>query len=328
MNSGDVLVSNFNNAQNIQGAGTTITRITPLGQGIPITYGGATQTGSNAGELTNAILTGGVRNGPLVANPPIQGPWSMTVDDNGTGRASLYLSMVENGTVVRFDFRYDSDAQNILLDNFTTIASGYTVKTDTTGLILGPTGLFHFTQPDPITGYPHDDLFVASSAEDMLFLVTDAGWTTTNVAGTMKGTPIHVVQNVVDAAGMQTTVNPLHGPLGLALAPDGNLVVANSDPANSNDPAHPSELVEFQPTGTTNADGSVNAPVVSMYSIDPATGGAFGLTFAPLRIASSPFVLVNNGQTTGPAQVQPWQLLFVNDNQVTLSSMPLAVIPQ
>src|SRR5689334_15910140 len=32
LNPGDILVSNFNDAQNIQGTGTTITRVTPAGQ--------------------------------------------------------------------------------------------------------------------------------------------------------------------------------------------------------------------------------------------------------------------------------------------------------
>jgi hypothetical protein len=53
----------------------------------------------------------------------------------------------------------------------------------------------------------------------------------------------------------------------LVLAPNGHLLVANSDGSNT-DPTQPSELVEFTTTGT----------FVAQFSVDMATGGAFGLS--------------------------------------------------
>jgi hypothetical protein len=346
VSSGDLLISNFNNAQNMAGTGTTITRITPqgvisnfftaspnhgltnalvilqngvvivgslpvvngqiqqgtiiflnrLGKGIPVTVNGATQTGTNAGEVNNIMLNGATRNGPFLN--PIMGPWSMTLDDDGTGNAKLYVSMVESGTIQRFDISYDSDAQNILINGVTQIASGYTHKPDMAGLVLGPAGLFHFTKVDPKTGFRHDDLYVANSADDTIYLVTDAGWTFQSVTGTAIGTPIHVLETVPDPNNPGETIktNPLHGPLGLAMAPNGNLVVANSDPTASNDPNHPSELIEFQTDGT----------FVSRLSIDPNTGGAFGLTFMPLGTVAA-------------------QMAFVNDNQVAMGKLTFSV---
>ena len=344
-NSGDLLISNFNNANNVAGTGTTITRITPqgvltnfftaspghgltnglvilrngavivgslptlngvpqfgsifflnrLGKGIPITYNGGTQTGLGAGELTDTILNGANRTGPNLN--PIQGPWSMALDDNGTGDAHLYVSMVLNGTVMRFDIAYDSDAQNIAINAVTRIASGYTFKPDTAGLVLGPAGLFHFVAVDPVSGYANDNLYVANSADDTIYLVTDAGWTMTPVTGNATGTAIHVTEMVPDPNNPNNTIpsNPLHGPLGLAMAPNGHLVVANSDPAASNNPNHPSELIEFQ----------TNGAFVSRLSIDPNTGGAFGLTFMNLGTVAA-------------------QLAFVNDNQVTMGKLTFA----
>jgi hypothetical protein len=58
----------------------------------------------------------------------------------------------------------------------------------------------------------------------------------------------------------------LHGPLDLALTPDGHLLVANSDGRNA-DPNQPSELVEF----------NVGGEFLSQFSLDPDNGGAFGL---------------------------------------------------
>ena len=58
----------------------------------------------------------------------------------------------------------------------------------------------------------------------------------------------------------------LRGPLGLVLAPNGDLITTNGDAVNP-DPNQASELVEFTPSGR----------FVGEFSIDPSQGGAFGL---------------------------------------------------
>lgn len=346
VSSGDLLVSNFNNANNVAGTGTTITRITPqgvlsnfftaapghgltnglvilqngmvivgslptnlgvpqngsilfvnrTGKGVPITFNGSTQTGAGAGELTNAVLNGGARSGPFLN--PIQGPWSMALDDSGTGNAKLYVSMVLSGEVVRFDLSYDNDDANVLINAVTRIASGYAHKPDAAGLVLGPAGLFHFVKVDPKTGFKHDDLYVANSADNTIYLVTDAGWTFQSVSGFAVGVAINVLETVADPnnPGATIKVNPLHGPLGLTMAPNGHLLTGNSDPAASNDANHPSELIEFATDGT----------FISRLSLDPNTGGAFGVTFMPLGTVAA-------------------QLAFVNDNQVAVGKITYAI---
>ena len=71
----------------------------------------------------------------------------------------------------------------------------------------------------------------------------------------------------------------LHGPIGLVLAPNGDLITANSDAVNA-DPNQPSELVEFTPTGQ----------FVGQFSIDPNNAGAFGIALSSvggrLRLAA------------------------------------------
>jgi len=62
----------------------------------------------------------------------------------------------------------------------------------------------------------------------------------------------------------------LHGPLGLVLAPNGDLITSQGDAVNP-DPAHPSEIVEYLPTGQ----------FVAEFSVDPAAGSAFGLALEP-----------------------------------------------
>jgi hypothetical protein len=57
----------------------------------------------------------------------------------------------------------------------------------------------------------------------------------------------------------------LHGPPRLIFAPNGDLQVANADPAVSQDPNEPSEIVQFTRGGR----------LVRQYSVDPNLGSAF-----------------------------------------------------
>jgi hypothetical protein len=58
----------------------------------------------------------------------------------------------------------------------------------------------------------------------------------------------------------------LHGPLALARAPNGDLIASQGDAVNP-DPNQPSEIVEYTAAGR----------FVAQFSIDPASGSAFGL---------------------------------------------------
>ena len=60
----------------------------------------------------------------------------------------------------------------------------------------------------------------------------------------------------------------MHGALGMAMAPNGHLLVTNNDsPTINPDPNQPSELVEF----------TVEGHFVKEISLDPGPGGSFGL---------------------------------------------------
>ena len=125
----------------------------------------------------------------------------------------------------------------------TVIASGYAHRGDPSAFEVGPTGLVY----DPTA----DVLYVASTADNAVFSVQNPR---TRPGSAGKGTVIYS-----DAVH-------LHGPLAMAEAPNGDLIVANSDVINSN-PALPSEYVEFTKQGG----------FISELSIDPAQGGSFGL---------------------------------------------------
>jgi len=134
-------------------------------------------------------------------------------------------------------------SSGVTVTSTTIIASGYAHRGDPSAFEVGPTGLVY----DPTT----DVLYVASTADNAVFSVQNPR-TRTNSAG--KGTVVYS-----DSAY-------LHGPLAMAEASNGHLIVANSDVINSN-PLLPSEYVEFTKQGQ----------FVWQLSIDPAQGGSFGL---------------------------------------------------
>ncbi len=123
------------------------------------------------------------------------------------------------------------------------IASGYMVQPNPVGFVTGPTGLVY----DPSA----DTLYVASTLDNAVFAVKQAGSRTTSAG---QGVMIFADDTV------------LRGPLGMAQALNGDLIVANSDLVNG-DLAHPSEYVEFTKTGV----------FVSQFNVDVNQGGAFGL---------------------------------------------------
>jgi hypothetical protein len=175
-----------------------------------------------------------------ISGPHISGPWDMTVLDEGN-QAVAFVSMVLSGDVVRLNL--DVSSSDVTVTSTTVIASGYAHRGDPAAFEVGPTGLVF----DPTA----DVLYVASTADNAVFSVQNPR--TRNSSGG-KGTVIYS-----DAVH-------LHGPLAMAAAPNGDLIVANSDVINSN-PGLASEYVEFTKQGR----------FISELSIDPAQGGSFGL---------------------------------------------------
>jgi hypothetical protein len=81
--------------------------------------------------------------------------------------------------------------------------------------------------------------------------------------------------------------NVLRGPLGLAFTPSGNLITSNGDAVNP-DPTHPSEVIEFTPSGQ----------FVRQYNIDPAPDGAFQVATVLSPFAPFNFAAVNDNNNT------------------------------
>jgi uncharacterized protein (TIGR03118 family) len=300
LNPGDILVSNFNDFTNTQGTGTTIVRIAPDGtqslffQGDPNVLGplglttalGVLQRGYVIVGSVPTDANGNAQQGSLLildrfgnvletlSDPNLlDGPWDLTVNDNGA-TAQVFVSNVLSGTVTRIDL--DVPFQGMpTVRHMTQIASGYFTRTDPAALVVGPTGVAF------IPG--RNTLFVASTGDNEIFAISDAGTRTTD-------------------AGMGTLIysDPAHlrGPLGLVFDPrNGDFITTNGDAVNP-DPngVEVSELVEFTPLGQF----VVERPIDDLQS----PGGAFGIALENNQNGSQVFAAVDDDTNT----LEVWSL--------------------
>jgi len=290
--SGDVLVANFNNINNLQGTGTTIVKLTPDDAVVPSVPAGqagnaVTFFPSNLAGLDTAL--GVLRRGfVLVGNVPttdgtintisfgslqvvdrhgnlletltdatfLDSPWDLTIRDEGDS-AQVFVSNVLSGTVSRLDLTVSGSSVMVLQK--TQIAMGYAHQPNAAALVVGPTGLAYDKEADV--------LYVASTDDNTIFSVPNAAHATSPVnKGSVVFTDPH-----------------LRGPLALVFAPNGHLLTANGDAVNA-DPTHPSEIVEFTKEGK----------FVREFNVDAGQGGAFGIATAHARVNGFNFAAVDD----------------------------------
>jgi hypothetical protein len=260
INPGDVLVSNFNAGTNLQGTGTTIVDVpsnapvtlffqgtAPLGlttalnvlqKGFVLVGNFPSPDGTCRSASAGSILVID-KNGHLVStitDTTVQGPWDSALFDEG-GTAKLFVANALSGAVVRYDLNVSNSG--VAVTKATQIASGYLHNCDPVTFVDAPTGLVY----DPSKNV----LYVASAADNAVYAVRDAADRTHDggIGTLIYEDPKH-----------------LHGALGLAMSPNGHLVVTNNDSINP-DPLQPSELVEF----------TVEGQFVKQISLDPSPGG-------------------------------------------------------
>ena len=282
---GSVLVSNFNNKANLQGTGTTIVQVSPGGSrttfarisarhlpgacpgGIGLTTalsilrGGWVVVGSlpttngmaataKAGCLLVLDRWGHVRE--TLSGNGINGPWDMTAISNRhfaelfvtnvlNGTVAANGSVVNRGTVLRLALILSRHHAPHLV-NVTTIGSRFGERTDPAALVVGPTGVGLNSR---------GTLFVADSVGNRVTAIPNAP-----LRHSSAGTGFVV-----------TSGGALNTPLGLTVAPGGNVLTVNGGDGR---------LVETTPAGTQVATRFLDK------SGSPAGAGAlFGLAVAP-----------------------------------------------
>jgi hypothetical protein len=316
---GNVLVSNFNASSNAQGTGTTIVQISPSGtptlfaQIDPHALPGACPGGVGLTTALVALRSGFVIVGSLptadgtaataqagclivlnslgkvvetIAGPLINGPWDMTAVDAGTvawlfvtnvlnGTVAANGNVVHGGTVVRIALLTPPFGRPIVVQQ-TVIGSGFAERTDPSALVIGPTGVgialadVDSLQAANIARLPEsfDTLYVADSVNNRIAAIPGA-----LVRQSSAGTGITVSQN-----------GALNDPLGLALAPNNDILTMNGNDGN---------IVETTPFGKQVAkkalDTTANPPAL------PGAGTLFGLALFPDRLG---IYFVDDGDNT------------------------------
>jgi hypothetical protein len=282
---GDVLVSNFNDKANTQGTGTTIVEVAPGGSvRVFAQISAAHLPGACPGGigLTTALSILGndwvvVGSLPTNAGNPatakagcllvlnsegqvvetfhghgINGPWDMTAAV-GRSASALFVTNVLNGTVagngkvvrrgtvLRLIVTTPARGLPRLIGD-TTIGSGFGQETNSSALVIGPTGV----------GLGRNGtLYVADTLGNRIAAIPNA-----LLRRGSAGTGLTVSRN-----------GALQGPLGVAIAPNGDVLAVNS--LNGN-------LVEVKPNGSQVAVKKLDT------SGSPAGAGAlFGLAVAP-----------------------------------------------
>jgi hypothetical protein len=282
---GDILVSNFNDSKNVQGTGTTIVQVSPAGRmtqfarvsashlpgkcpgGIGLTTalavlsGGWVIVGSLPTAHNGTVFTGAgcllVLNsqGKVVetfSGHGINGPWDMAAAQfgpfdelfvanvlNGTVAAAGHV--VHRGTVLRLVLANFGDGPPRLITS-TRIGSGFAEQTDPAALVVGPTGL----------GLGRDGtLYVADT-----------------LANRVAAIPLAVLRPGSAGTGLTVTSDgALNTPLGLTVAPNGDVLTVNGGNG---------KIVETTPAGDQVAVRQLDSS-----GHPPGAGALFGLAIVP-----------------------------------------------
>jgi hypothetical protein len=280
---GNILISNFNNAENLQGTGTTIVQMTPTGslslfaQINPATLPGACPGGVGLTTALAVLPRGFVVVGSLptsngmattaqagclivldkvghvvetISGPPINGPWDMTSVGESSD-ATLFVTNVLNGTVASGETPTDGGTVVRIrlhigkhhppaVTAMDVIANGFPERTDPAALVVGPTG---------VALGDEGTLYVADTQGNRIAAVADAA---------SRQTPLEGGGVTIATGGY------LNNPLGLTLAPNGDVLTANANDGN---------IVETTPVGA------------EFQPLDTGAGGGglFGLAVAPHR---------------------------------------------
>ena len=281
---GNVLISNFNNSKNLQGTGTTIVQVSPSGKlsvfakivaskllgpcpgGVGLTTaleilpGGwvvvgslPTKDGSAATAKAGCLIVldnkGNVRE--TFSGHGINGPWDMAMANKGScvelflanvlnGTVAAGGKVVHRGTILRLALMMGGSMPPRLM-TVTKIGSGFPQRTDPAALVIGPTGL----------GLSNGTLYVANSLVSSINAIPGAA-SRASSAGTGR---------VVTSGGALNT------PLGLILAPNGDVLTVNGGNGL---------IVETTPSGM-----QIAKKMLDSSGSPPGAGALFGLDLAP-----------------------------------------------
>lgn len=278
---GNVLISNFNNNENLQGTGTTLVQLTPGGRlslfaqinpaalpgpcpgGVGLTTAlailpqgyvvvGSLPTENGESETAQAgcliVLESSGHPVETISGPPINGPWDMTAVSRAQS-TTLFVTNVLNETVEHGET--PTDQGTVVRINLRTRPGRIPAVTSTKVIAAG---FPERTDPEALVIGPtgvalgaEGTLYVADTQDDRVAAVPRA----LHRSKILEGGGITVAQG-----------GYLNSPLGMTLAPNGDILTANGGDG---------DIVETTPAGAEHQPVNTGA----------GAGGLFGLVVAP-----------------------------------------------
>jgi hypothetical protein len=283
---GHILVSNFNNAANLQGTGSTIVDISSTSEGQPGLFAQIPASACPGGiGLTTALVelsrgwvivgslptadgtSATTKAGCLIvldsqgkvvetfANSFINGPWDATVVDKGSeavlfvanvlnGTVAANGNIVNGGTIVRFTLKVPNQGDGKpSITSSTVIGKDFGEQASPAALVIGPTGL----------GLGEDGtLYINDSLASRILAIPDA---------LDRHDAVSAATHVITVGGS------LNVQLGLAIAPNGDILTVNGNDGN---------IVETTPQGV-----QVVTRLISNEGNPPGAGCLFNLAVVP-----------------------------------------------
>ncbi len=297
LQAGQMLISNFNATEGGQGTGTTIVQVSTAGKVSPFAridakaLPGPCPGGVGLTTALNVLPGGYVVVGSLpttngktatakygclivldsegkaietIASKNIQGPWDSTAKSEGpkttlfvsnalNGGAAKGIHTTDNSTVLRIELE-SGEHQTPKVLSETVIAKGIPWIDSAEALVLGPTGLALSS---------NGTLYVASTEDNKILAISEA---MTRTTPTERG------------ATVVTDGGHLKEPLGMVLAPNGDIITTNGGDGN---------MVETTPAG--------KQTTVQTADTKTGAGSLFGLVVAP---GGSGVYFVDDGENT------------------------------
>jgi hypothetical protein len=302
---GDTLVSNFNDKANVQGTGRTIVEVSPAGAmrtfatigslpaskacpggiglttalsilpggwvvvgSLPAGAGGALPLVNPAGCLLVLNSAGTVTE--TWTNQNINGPWDMSEVATGSG-VDLFVSNVlsrprgmkstpksgDLSTIIRVSVALKA-GQRPQMTGVTVIGTGFLSKANKATFVQGPTG---------VAVGANGVLYVAETVRNRVSEIPQAMTRMTSVA---------------DGAITLSSGGWLNGPLGLTIAPNGDVIAMNAKDGNA---------VEMSPKGQQVAKKTL---------VPNGAGDLFGVTISP---GGTELLFVNDASTANALDV-------------------------
>ena len=285
LKAGDYLISNFNAKSNNQGTGTTLVQLSPSGKlSVFATIDAPSLPGSCPGGVglttalailpDNYVVVGSLptTNGmsataqygclivvsdtgkavATISGSQIQGPWDMASISRGStttlfvsnvlnGGAKAGRKTVNNSTVVRIRLNTSGPGAPKVI-NQQLVATAIPWRDDKNALVIGPTG---------VALGSNDTLYVADTLESRIIAIPKALTRTSPLAD--KGIAI-------------STGGHLNQPLGLVIAPNGDILTTNAGDGN---------IVETTPSGhqVATVGGDAKAGAGSLFGLAVVPGG-------------------------------------------------------